>query len=60
MPTVIIEGAVALIELAARWAPIIYEAIASQGEYSEEQKAALVARVKAARAAVEAYTPRDV
>jgi hypothetical protein len=60
MPPIIIEGAVALIELAAKWAPVIYDAIRSNGEYTDEQKAALVARVKAARSAVAAYEPRDV
>lgn len=60
MPTIIIEGAVAVIELAAKWAPVIYDAIKSHGDYTDEQKAALTARVKAARQLVADYTPKDV
>lgn len=55
-----IELAVQLVELAAKLGVSLYEAIAAHGELSAEQKAALVARVKAARAAATAYAPRDV
>lgn len=51
-----IDAAVAIIELAAKIGPGIYAAIASHGSYSDAQKAALIARVKAAGN----YVPRDL
>lgn len=51
-----IDAAVAIIELAAKIGPGIYAAIQSHGGYSDAQKAALIARVKAAGN----YRPRDL
>ena len=51
-----IDAAVAIVELAAKIGPGIYAAIQSNGDYTDEQKAALIARVKAAGN----YRPRDL
>lgn len=51
-----VADAVAIIELAAKLGMNIYEAIDSHGSYSDAQKAALIARVKAAGN----YVPRDL
>lgn len=51
-----IDAAVALVELAAKIGPGIIAAIQSHGGYSDEQKAALIARVKAAGN----YAPREL
>lgn len=51
-----IDAAVALVELAAKIGPGIVAAIRSHGGYTDEQKAALIARVKAAGN----YEPRDL
>lgn len=55
-----VEAAVALIELASQLVPHIVAAIESKGDLTPEQRAALVARVEAARVKVAAYVPRDV
>jgi len=55
-----IELAVQLVELAAKLGTSLYEAINANGELSAEQKAALIARERAARAVATAYLPRDV
>jgi len=46
--------------LAANVAPHIIDAIKSHGELTPEQKADLIARVTATRAAVAAYEPRPL
>lgn len=51
-----VSDAVAIIELAAKLGTNIYAAIQSHGSYSDEQKAALIARVKAAGN----YEPRNL
>lgn len=65
MPVTFIELAVSMVELFAKFGPGLVEsgvnlfnAINSNGELSDEQKAALIARVQATRAAVAAYEPR--
>lgn len=58
--TIALEAGVALLELAGTIAPSIIAAIQSSGAYTPEQKAALVARVIAARQKVADYVPRDV
>jgi hypothetical protein len=62
-----LQLAIAAAELAARLLPgivsigrNIYDAIASNGELSDEQKAALRARVEATAALVAAYQPRPI
>lgn len=67
MPAALIEIFVFVAEMAARCGPGLLEvganlikAIESHGDYTDEQKAALVARVKAARQKVADYTPRDL
>lgn len=54
--TIEVADAVSLIELAAKLGAHIYKAIESNGSYSDAQKAALIARVKAAGN----YVPRDL
>lgn len=54
--TIEVSDAVALIELAAKLGAHIYKAIESDGRYTPEQRAALIARVKAAGN----YRPRDL
>lgn len=51
-----VADAVSLIELAAKLGTSIYAAIESHGGYTDAQKAALIARVKAAGN----YAPRDL
>lgn len=65
MPGFLVQLAVTLVELFAKYGPGLVEAgcnlvraIESHGELSDDEKAALVARVKATRAAVAAYEPR--
>lgn len=54
--TIEVSDAVALIELAAKLGAHIFKAIESSGDYTDEQKAALIARVKASGN----YRPRDL
>ena len=58
MPVAVITLVVQFIELAAKVVPHIVDAIQSHGELTDEQKAALTARVKATRAEVATYEPR--
>lgn len=58
--TPFIQMALAVIELAAEVTPHVVAAIKSNGELDEAAKAALIARVDAAKAKVAAYMPRDV
>lgn len=51
-----VADAVSLIELAAKLGTTIYAAIESHGGYTDAQKAALIARVKASGN----YVPRDL
>jgi hypothetical protein len=67
MPAAVLQIIVFVVELAAKYGPgliqvgeNLFNAIASNGELTDEQKAELVARVKATRAAVAAYEPRPV
>lgn len=65
MPAFLVQLAVVVVELFAKYGPGLIEvganlvhAIETHGELSEEEKAVLIARVKATRAAVAAYEPR--
>lgn len=51
-----VDVAVAILEAAAKIGPGIYAAIQSHGGYTDAQKSALIARVKAAGN----YVPRDL
>lgn len=55
-----IDVGLKVLELAADLAPGLIAVIDANGSYTEEQKAALRARVRAARSKVAEYEPRDV
>ena len=64
MPVFLIQLAVTVIDLFARYGPGLVEAgsnlaraIESSADLTDDEKAALIARVQAARAAVAAYEP---
>lgn len=65
MPVFLVQLAVTMVELFAKYGPGLIEAganlvraIESHGELTDDEKAALIARVKATRAAVASYEPR--
>ena len=67
MPAAVLQIIVFVAELAAKYGPglvqvgeNLFRAIESHGELTDAEKADLVARVKATRAAVAAYEPRPV
>lgn len=67
MPAAVLQIIVFVVELAAKFGPgllhvgeNLINAIASHGELSDAEKADLIGRVKATRAAVAAYEPLPV
>lgn len=65
MPAPVLQFLMLVADLAAKYGPGLLEvgenlikAIESHGDFTPEEKAALLARVRATRAAVAAYEPR--
>lgn len=65
MPAAVLQIVVFVVELAAKYGPgllqvgeNLFKAIESHGELTAEEKAVLIARVTATRAAVKDYEPR--
>lgn len=60
MPAALVPLLVQFVELAFQVVPHVVTLIEKHGELSDAEKAALTARVEAARRSVAEYVPRDV